>query len=486
MHHGYQQVAVDLKAREFLGAWAEGKEVVSTVLPFGLNLSPYIFTRFTTWVTRKIREKFGLYSAVYVDDYLFGAESKEKLEEGIKKVRSLFETLGIKISSKTALIPQREVQFLGFNWNALTKEISVPTERRKEYRRRILNILRHPQTKKVWNKVTGRLLFLKQAVGPTMRRLRSIFKAANSRKKGLIQATGEAAEDLSWWAEKLRKPVTFPLREDQISGAIVTDASQEGIGVTLDIWDPKEGKSVSQTEEFRFQPTSGMHINGKELEALWKILNKRGEELKGKKLMWLTDNECARAMVAKQGSQVVGEDLWGLTKCITYFIWERSITLVPQRVPGRLNLLTDQLSRPKEEFSLWQRALAGLVKRLGPFQFDPCGAFGAVQSPLEKMEWLKGRSILLPRIDKIRELVDMLAQLQPVQPPPVPPIAWKQLTVIVTPEWRGATWWPTLKRLARGRVRLGRLPNDQLENWRVRNGRTSGWIASWMHLNLRN
>ena len=43
--HGYQQVAMHRRAREYLGAQWQDKTVVSTVLPFGPNLSPYVFTR---------------------------------------------------------------------------------------------------------------------------------------------------------------------------------------------------------------------------------------------------------------------------------------------------------------------------------------------------------------------------------------------------------------------------------------------------------
>lgn len=56
LRHGCQQVAMELKARRFLGAMCGKDTVVSTVLPFGLNLPPYIFTRLTTWLTRQIRK----------------------------------------------------------------------------------------------------------------------------------------------------------------------------------------------------------------------------------------------------------------------------------------------------------------------------------------------------------------------------------------------------------------------------------------------
>ena len=198
LKRGYQQVAVDVKARNYLGASWGDKTVVSTVLPFGLSLSPYIFTRITEWLARQVRKRFGLQVAVYVDDFLLGAQSEEELLTGLRKVKNFFEKLGVIISEKTSQIPAREVEFLGFLWNAERKEISVTKERCREYRRRVSNLLRHPQSPQTWRKLVGKLLFLRDAVGGTVRHVRSIIAALNEGKNlRLVEAKEEAAADLT-------------------------------------------------------------------------------------------------------------------------------------------------------------------------------------------------------------------------------------------------------------------------------------------------
>ena len=112
--------------------------------------------------------------------------------------------------------------------------LKVEGNRRKEYRRRVLNLLRSPQSRKVWMRVIGKLLFIREAVGPTLRHLRALIWLANS-KRGLIKAEGEAEEDLRWWKDQLSKPIAFKLRNDLASGAIVTDTSEEGIGAAVQL-----------------------------------------------------------------------------------------------------------------------------------------------------------------------------------------------------------------------------------------------------------
>ena len=77
LRHGYQQVAMAPEARPFLGAeMGDGRTVAATVLPFGLSLSPYVFTRLTGFLARLVRRRVGLEVAVYVDDFLLGGASK--------------------------------------------------------------------------------------------------------------------------------------------------------------------------------------------------------------------------------------------------------------------------------------------------------------------------------------------------------------------------------------------------------------------------
>ena len=83
-------------------------------LPFELNLSPYMFTRLTTWLARQIREQFGLEMSVYIDNLLLGARSREELEDGLNKIKAFFQELDVIISAEKEVRPARSVECIGF------------------------------------------------------------------------------------------------------------------------------------------------------------------------------------------------------------------------------------------------------------------------------------------------------------------------------------------------------------------------------------
>ena len=245
LRHGYQQVAMSEESRRFLGARWGDRTVASTVLPFGLSISPYVFTRITNWLARVIREKTGLKVVVYIDDFLLGGQSEEELRSGLEAVKRLFTQLGVVSSEDKEVGPAGRVPFLGFEWDAGLKTVSVPQSRRSEYRRAVSNLLRHPQSRKVWKQTIGKLLFLREAVGPTLRHTRSLMWATQRRGK-LLEASGEAREDLEWWKVALSGPLEMSLVLRPVEAAIATDASDTGLGAVLDVALPHTGRLANK------------------------------------------------------------------------------------------------------------------------------------------------------------------------------------------------------------------------------------------------
>lgn len=489
LKHGYQQVAMNERARKYLGAQWGNKTVVSTVLPFGLNLSPYVFTRLTSWLARQIRKRFNLRVAVYVDDFLLGADTKEELTNGLQQVEDLFKQLGVVLSDKTSRVPTRRVEFLGFLWDATTKEISVTADRRKEYRREVRNLLRHPQSPAVWRKVIGKLLFLKEAVGTTLRHSRSLLKALNGCKHGnLVEATGEARQDLLWWEEKLRGIPHLSLSTKPISAVITTDASNVGLGAVVEVFDntAQNGENISRNVDRTMSATKTnnprAHINTKEVEALLEALRTSKEKLTGKKVLWFTDSATARAAVAKQGTQNISRATWEMTKKVVDLTTESGIELVPQLVPGRLNAAADKLSRVLGIRTEWEEALATVTLKWGPLSEDPCGFTGEPTSILETLEWANKRSLLAPKMKDVGTVVRLLALVADGNYPKTPPSSWERMAVVITPLWQGAGWWPQLTAMRADYVYLGMLEHPETRGWSERNGHPPKWTASLVHI----
>lgn len=490
LRHGYQQVAMEPNASRYLGARMGQETIISTVLPFGLNLSPYVFTRLTGWLAREIRRRFGLQVAVYIDDFLLGAETREALEEGLRKVREFFAELGVVVSEKKEAKVANKVEFIGFTWDAKNKTVGVPEARRREYRRGVQNLIRHPQTRATWRRVIGRLGFLKEAVGPTMRHVRSLLHAAASRSGGkLIEAAGEALEDLQWWSEKLRGNVELSLRVEPVTASVTTDASDGGLGFIVNVGATgKEGErqDKQQIEQSLVTGEPDAHINKKEIEAVLRALQENREELKGRHLVWYSDSVTALAAVRRQGTQRLSPGAWAKTKEVLDLAEQEGIKILTRHVPGRLNGAADCLSRPGEERTAWEAALQKVTKEWGPLQEDPCGATREPTSLLEGLEWAARRTLLFPRVGDIGNTLRHLALCAGDRAPEGHPSLWERMAVVITPLWRGAVWWPALERMRVAFLELGRLGAGEMERWRQRNGHEPEWTASLVPLETRS
>lgn len=486
LKHGYQQVAMEPAARKFLGAKMGRETVVSTVLPFGLNLSPYVFTRLTNWLARQVRARFGLEVAVYIDDFLIGAESREALEEGVAKVKRFFAELGVVVSQEKEVRAANRVEFIGFVWDAANKTVEVPRERRREYRRAVKNLLRHPQSRGTWRRVIGKLGFLREAVGPAMRHIRSLLRVVAKRNNEgrLIEASGEARQDLEWWYAELRKGAKLSLEVAPVSASITTDASDGGLGFIVET----EGVGKENEERrLRFEASQApehpeSHINRKEIEAILRALENHRNELKGRRVVWYSDSTTALAAIRRQGTQKLSQAAWQVTKDVLDLAERERITILPKHVPGRLNCAADALSRPDEERGGWERALEKITKKWGPLQEDPCGATREPTCLLESLEWANGRALLLPEVWKIGEVVDLVGLCAAEVEPSGHPSIWDRMAVLVTPVWRGSAWWPAVERIRTGYIHLGRLASENTRRWQQRNGHAPDWTASLIPL----
>ena len=474
LRHGYQQVAMAPEARQFLGAdMGEGRTVAATVLPFGLSLSPYVFTRLTGFLARLVRRRVGLEVAVYVDDFLLGGESEEKVVRGLEEVRDLFGRLGVVLSDKIPAVPAQQADFLGFRWDAVAKEVQVPEERRREYRREVKNLLRSPQPRARWRATVGRLLFLREACPTTMRHLRPILHLLQSRGVGgRIEAVGEAREDLQWWADALASPLAMSLVVRPVTASLTTDASDASVGFSVVV-------GSQRVEDTQPAHDHRQGINSKELEAVLKGLESGGELLRGRRVVLYTDNMTARAAVARQGTQQLSSRAWELSKAIVDKAQALGVELLPRHVPGRLNSHADALSRPGEERDAWGEALRLIIEAWGPLEEDPFGFTGAPTCLLEGCEWAGRRSLLRPPVSQVTSLMGLLGSMV-TRAPEGPPSTWKSAAVLVVPFWRGATWWGQVERWAwGGPLMLGTLPDTHLSRWRERNGHMPRWCA-WL------
>jgi hypothetical protein len=95
-------------------------------LPFGLSLSPFVFTKIVRPILKWAREK-GIRISAYLDDILIAARTKEEAKEHTRLVRGQLEKLGFLIKdAKSTLDPTQCIDHLGFIINTTNMTLSVP------------------------------------------------------------------------------------------------------------------------------------------------------------------------------------------------------------------------------------------------------------------------------------------------------------------------------------------------------------------------
>lgn len=179
-----------------------------------------------------------------------------------------------------------------------------------------------------------------------MRHVRSLLHTVAARHRSpLIEATGEAREDLEWWKETLSHKTELSLETVPVTGSIVTDASDGGLGyiIRIDTQGKQEANKVRREASLVRKDTEG-HINKKEIEAILKALENHREELHGKHLIWYSDSTTALAAVKRQGTQKLSRPTWEVTKKVLDLAEQEGIKLMAKHVPGRLNGAADALS----------------------------------------------------------------------------------------------------------------------------------------------
>lgn len=298
-----------------------------------------------------------------------------------------------------------------------------------------------------------------------------------------MEATGEALEDLRWWSEKLRNRMELSLKVEPVTASVTTDASDGGLGIIVNVEAAERGeKREGQIEQSLVVEEPSAHINRKEIEAIWKALEGHKQELRGRHLVWYSDSMTALAAIRRQGTQKLSPAAWEITKKVLDLAEQEGIKILPRHVPGRLNGAADCLSRLGEERSEWEHALQKITRKWGPLQEDPCGATREATSLLEGLEWSKKRTLLFPKVGNIGNTVKYLSLCAADRAPKDHPSLWERMAVVVTPLWKGSTWWPALERMRVEYIDLGRLGKDETKGWQRRNGHKPEWTASLVPL----
>ena len=140
---------------------------------------------------------------------------------------------------------------------------------------------------------------------------------------------------LEWWLNSVNLLKGVPFRPPIPTMQLFTDASTEGWGAHLLVltasgkWSPQE-----HTE----------HINALELLAIHKAVLRFQDQLRHQTVMIATDNSTVLGYLRNQGG-TKSDNLLQLTTQFFSLAADLDMTFLCRHIPGKKNVLADQLSR---------------------------------------------------------------------------------------------------------------------------------------------
>lgn len=338
LSNAYFHLAVSESHRRFLRLIYDHQLYQMTCLPFGLACAPKIFASLTNWVAQTLREK-GIRIAVYLDDYLCANQDPRILTHEVREVTQLLESLGWQVNySKSVLVPQTAIQYLGIVWNPHSNQKFLPIQKCQEIRLKLLHLLqRKVATLKEIQSIIGQANFASFPIPRGRLHHRALLQHCqellikNPRTQYPIPSSAMA--ELEWWIKNLE--MSSPIHYQPVSNYLVTDASGMAWGAQLN--------NVRLGGPWSIEETN-LHSNHREMLAIWYVLKDHAPRLAGTTLLIQSDNKSVVTYLRNEGG-TKSIQLMNITYQIFSILDTFQIHIQVHYLPGRFNVEADRLSR---------------------------------------------------------------------------------------------------------------------------------------------
>lgn len=444
----FYQIPVERKSQRYLGFQFEGKYYYWTVLPFGLNLSPYYCSKVIRPIINFLRYDHNLKIMVYVDDFLC-VGTKDVISDCTDTMIHTLEELGWLINhEKSNFIPSMVTDYIGFNINSCGSkncpEMWVTSARVRKLKHSISRLLgKGSCSARQLARVSGQCISMSLAVKYGKCMLRGVYDLLKSRSdwECLLTLNESAITDLQWWLCEMCSPRKRVLYKKPVEFNLYIDASSTGWGATCNdlhaagLWN----------DRLKFQSS-----NYRELTAILLGLLSFKHLFIGKCIRIYTDNTTARAYLIHQGGPL--QQFNAVSKAIWCLISKNEMEIDCFHIAGVQNITADRLSRIVDPFN-WtlNRNIFQIIDReLGPHSIDRFASWANHQLPkynsmfldpgtsginaLVQQDWGREVNFCAPPFSLINSVLDIAIQQ-------------KAKVTLLAPLWKGSPWMVKLKRL---------------------------------------
>ncbi|KAI2656602.1 ORF V: Enzymatic polyprotein [Labeo rohita] len=444
----YFHVSILPRHRPFLRFAFEGRAYQYKVLPFGLSLSPRVFTKVAEAALSPLWQT-GIRILNYLDDWLLIAHSRDLLCEQRDLVLRHLSHLGLQVNrEKSKLSPVQRISFLGVELDSVSMTARLTNERAQSVLK-CLESFRHKTTVplKTFQRLLGHMAAAAAVTPLGLLHMRPLQRWLHDRvprwawHRGTLRigVSPQCHRLFSPWSDPAFLQAGVPLGQVSRHLVVYTDASSTGWGAVCN----GQAASGSWTG-----PRLQWHINCLELLAVLLALRRFRPTLRHKHVLVRTDSTATVAYINRQGglrsrrmSQLARHLLlWSQT-------WLKSLRAV--HIPGELNRAADQLSRQSThpgEWRLHPETVQLIWSHFGEAQID---LFASPESShCQRFYSLNEAPNSLGR--------DALAHSWPPGPkyafPPVSLLAQtlckiredEEQVLLVAPYWPTRTWFPEL------------------------------------------
>ncbi len=340
------------------------------VLPFGLSLSPRVFTKVVEGALTPLRE-VGVRILNYLDDWLILAQSREQLGDHRDLVLRHLSQLGLRINwEKSKLSPVQRISFLSVDLDSVSMTARLTEERAQA----VLNCLSSFRGRNVVPLKQFQRGHMASAAAVTplgLLHMRPLQHWLHSRvprwawRRGTLRVgiSQQCRCSLSPWTDLAFLWAGVPLEQVSRHTVVTTDASSTGWGATCN------GQAASGLWT---GPRLLWHINCLELWAVHLALRQFRPLLLGKHVLVRTDNTAAVSYINRLGG-IRSHRMSQLAHHLLLWSHTQFKSLRAVHIPGQLNRAADALSRQLTfpgEWRLHPETIRLIWSRFGEAQVD--------------------------------------------------------------------------------------------------------------------
>jgi len=442
--------------RDFFRVRWQGVHYRATALPFGFVDSPRLFTKVMRAALEPLRAR-GIRLIVYLDDILVIGASPAQCMSHLQQVVNLLHGLGFSLHpDKCQLLPEQQIDFLGFQIDSVDMMIRIPHRKRVALREQLHRALQQAAAGRLMEpralaQLVGRLQSLSCALNLAAPMLRAAHRDIPRRlhrslwDQPLVRLSTETVRDLTWFRESLLVWTGSPLRLALPTRLLTTDASPSGWGAWISTYD-QPARPLASTWQFWPTEDARRSSNWREAQGTHLGLQAFRSQLAGHHVLVRTDNTCNVVALAKGG--VATAALAEVARSTLLLASQLGCHLSVTHLPGVDNWLADELSRVDTDYSDFKLhpALFEQLQQRWRCDTDLFATYANTQLP----------RFFSQRPDPMSAGID--AFLQPwrhmagyANPPfaligrVLAKVRDEQATItLVAPVWRSSPWWPLM------------------------------------------